>query len=408
MRPEIVPTDEALSIVRAAGKRRQERSPESLLTENGLAERLVSQHGADLRFCHKTAAWYVWSGRHWAEDDTAEVERRAKATIRELYESAASERDPERRQAIAKFAVRSDGDVTIRRVLSRAAAEPAIPIRMSDFDKDPWLLNVGNGVLNLRTRELRPHDRSLMLRGLTGVEYQPGARSETFERFLAEVTGDRNKAEFLQKAFGYSATGLTIEEKLFMPIGPGGTGKSSLLEAVKAALGSYAWTADFGSFIHRPAGGVRNDIAELTGRRYVLSVEVDEGVRLAEGLVKHLTGGDTIRARHLYQAGFEFLPQFKLWLCANHAPRVRDDDSAMWRRILRIPFDGVIPEDRRDPSLKLRLKDPGECGRAILAWIVEGAIRWAEEGLIVPACIREATETYRGAGPASRLPHRLL
>lgn len=376
----------------ANGKGHPDRLP---LTEIGLAERLVSEHGADLRFCHKTNTWYVWSGRHWSDDDTAEVERRAKATVRTLYESAATETDPERRQAIARFAIKSDGDVTIRRVLNRAAAEEGIPVRMTDFDRDPWLLNVGNGVVNLRTGELRSHDRTLMLRGLTGVEYRPDTRSATFERFLEEVTGEKDKADFLQVAFGYSATGMTTEEKLFMPIGPGGTGKSSLLEAVKAALGSYAWTADFESFVHRPAGGVRNDIAELTGRRYVLSVEVDEGVRLAEGLVKHLTGGDTIRARHLYQAGFEFIPQFKLWLCANHAPRVRDDDSAMWRRIVRIPFENVIPENRRDPGLKLRLKDPAECGAAILAWIVEGAIGWSEEGLTIPASIRAATEAYR-------------
>ena len=113
------------------------------------------------------------------------------------------------------------------------------------------------------------------------------------------------------------------------------------------------------------------------------------------GRVKLLTGGDSVRARLLYQQGFEFQPQFKLWLAANHEPKVRHDDSAMWRRILRIPFDCVIPKAKRDPSVKKRLKDPRECGPAILAWAVEGCQRWRDEGLGVPAVVEEATEQYR-------------
>ncbi len=368
------------------------------LTEIGLAERLVERYGADLRFCHQMGKWFLWSGQHWREDQTAEVQRLAKATIRHLYESAASERDPERRQTIARFAIKSDGDVTIRRVLNRAAAEEGIPVVLADFDRDPWGLNCADGVLDLRTGAVKPHARELLMRNYINTEYYPGARSVAWERFLDEVTGgNRDLRDFLQVGLGYSATGDTREEKLFMPIGPAGAGKSTLLEAAKAALGSYAWVADFESFLHRPAGlgGIRNDIAELAGKRFVLSVEVDEGARLAEGLVKHLTGGDTMRARQLYQEGFLFEPQFKLWLAANHAPRARDDDSGLWRRILRIPLEIVVPEDRRDPTLKGRLKTDSECQRAILAWLVEGAIRWHEEGLHVPACIREATAAYR-------------
>ena len=368
------------------------------LTEIGLAERLVERHGADLRYCHQSNRWHVWSGRHWPEDDTAEVQRRAKATIRALYQSAAHEKDPDRRQAIARFAVKSDGDVTIRRVLSRAAAEEGVPVRLADFDRDPWALNCANGVVDLRTGELRAHSRDLLMRNYTGVEYHADARSAVWERFLCDVTGgDPDFQNFLQVASGYSASGDTREEKLFMAIGRAGSGKSTYLEAKKAALGTYAWVADFESFLHRPAGGggIRSDIAELAGKRFVLSVEVDEGARLAEGLVKHLTGGDTMRARQLYQEGFLFQPQFKLWLAANHAPKARDDDSGLWRRILRIPLDTVVPEARRDPTLKARLKADRECQQAILAWLVEGAIRWHEEGLQVPACIRQATEAYR-------------
>jgi len=98
---------------------------------------------------------------------------------------------------------------------------------------------------------------------------------------------------------------------------------------------------------------VRSDVADLAGARFVVSVEVDEGKRLAEGLIKLLTGGDTVRARFLYQDSFEFMPELKLWLCANHAPKARADDSAMWRRILRLPFENVILKGKRDPQVKV-------------------------------------------------------
>jgi putative DNA primase/helicase len=122
---------------------------------------------------------------------------------------------------------------------------------------------------------------------------------------------------------------------------------------------------------------------------------VDEGKKLAEGLVKLVTGGNTVRARFLYQEAFDFVPQFKLWLAANHAPKVKHDDSAMWRRILRIPFENVLPKERCDPTVKARLKNVEECGSAILAWAVEGCLRWREQGLGVPPVVEEATEQYR-------------
>jgi putative DNA primase/helicase len=161
-------------------------------------------------------------------------------------------------------------------------------------------------------------------------------------------------------------------------------------------MGEYAAKADFESFIaRRDSGGPRNDIARLAGARLVLSIEVDEGKRLAEGLVKQLTGGDCITARFLYRESFEFVPQFKLWLAANDAPRVRDDDAAMWRRILRIPFEHSIPKEKRDPRVEATLLDPAVGGSAILAWAVRGCREWQERGLDVPESITRATEAYR-------------
>jgi len=204
--------------------------------------------------------------------------------------------------------------------------------------------------------------------------------------------GDGELADFLQRYFGYCLTGSVAEEKLAFVHGRGGTGKSTFMEALKAVFGEYAVTADFETFLARKAtGGPRPDIARLAGARLVTSIEVDDGKRLAEGLVKQLTGGDTVTARELYAKEFEFVPQFKLVLVANHAPTVHSDDEAMWRRILRVPFDNAIPEAGQDRSVKLILRDPAVSGPAILAWLVEGCLQWQREGLRVPTVVTDAT-----------------
>ena len=368
------------------------------LTDSGNAERLVLRHGVNLRYSHPQSTWWVWTGRHWEPDRTGHVMDLAKTVARELYEAAWGIADVDRRKQTSLWAIKSEATDKKRACLASAQSEQGIPILPEQFDADPWILNCLNGVVNLRTGELRPHRREDLLTRLAPVEYDHAARSPLWEQFLDEATGgDQQLQEFLQRAVGYSLTGDIREEKLFFIHGPEAAGKSTFLETIKSVLGDYAKSTDFETFVQRrEAGAVRNDIAELAGRRFVVSIEVDDGKKLAEGLVKMLTGGDTVRARFLYQESFEFLPQFKLWLAANHAPRVKHDDGAMWRRILRLPFEHVVPESRRDPSVKARLKDVRESGPAILAWAVEGCMRWQEEGLGVPEVVEKATAQYRG------------
>ena len=366
------------------------------MTDAGNARRLVNEHGHDLRYCHAWGKWLVWDGKRWKRDDAGAVVEKAKKTVRAIYAEAAAEPDKEQREALGKWARESERRHRIMDMIALAQSEPGIPVAPLDLDADTFLFNCRKGTVDLRTGNLRPHQREDNITKIAPVDYDPAAKLELWDSFLHTVTdGDSGMMDFLQRAAGYSLTGDTGEEKLFMPHGPGATGKSTFLEAFKSALGEYAATADFEAFLKRSnVGGPRNDIARLAGARLVVSIEVDEGKQLAEGLVKMLTGGDTVAARFLHKEAFEFAPQFKLWLAANHEPKVSDEDTAMWRRILRIPFEHVIPEDQRDPAVKKKLKSP-EARAAILSWAVQGCLAWLRDGLKVPEKVRAATAEYR-------------
>ncbi len=367
------------------------------LTDWGNARRLVARHGDDLLFDYGRGGWLVWDQRRWKPDATAEIKRRAKQTAASIYPEAAAAGTDDERKAIAKHAIASESEMRRRAMISSAESEPGIPVVAEDLDADCWLFNCENGTVNLRNGELQPHNRDDRITKLAPVEYDPDAKSDLWDKFLRRITGgDSELSEFLRRAAGYTLTGDTGEEILLFPFGPEATGKSTLTEAMKAYMGDYAVTADFESFLARRGdAGIRNDIARLDSARLVLSLEVDDGKKLAEGLLKQITGGDTVAARFLHKEFFEFVPQFKLWLAANHRPEVRADDGAMWRRIVQIPFTEIIPEAERDPELKRRFKHDPDERAAILAWAVRGCLDWQEGGLQIPDRVRDYTAEYR-------------
>jgi putative DNA primase/helicase len=206
------------------------------------------------------------------------------------------------------------------------------------------------------------------------------------------LAGRRELIHFLQKAIGYSLTGNTQEQCFFILYGTGANGKSTLLDTLLALLGSYAKQAAPDVLLSKSIDRHPTELADLMGARLVTAIETGEGRRLAENLVKQMTGGDRIKARFMRQDFFEFSPTFKLFLATNHKPQIRGTDYAIWRRIRLIPFTVTIPEEERDPTLpeKLRVELPG-----ILAWAVRGCLAWQHEGLKPPAEVAHATEAYR-------------
>jgi putative DNA primase/helicase len=378
---------EVVSIAKSVGR----YPPGSLpTTDLGNAERLVGRHGHDLVHVYGLG-WHVWTSQLWERDETGQVERRAKETVRSIYEEAAHVAQDEKRKTLAKWAKQSESVSRLGAMIALARSEPGIPLKADQLDADPWLLNVQNGSLDLRTGDLRPHDRSDLITKLAPVAYDRDAEAPAWESFLGRILPNAAVRKFLQRYAGYSLTGDVSEQILLFLYGTGANGKSTLLNTLLEMMGNYAQQAA-PELLTIKRGAHPTELADLQGARFVASIEVEEGKRLAESLVKQMTGGDRIKARFMRRDFFEFDPTHKIWLAANHKPVVRGTDHAIWRRIKLVPFEVTIPEPERDPNLpeKLRAELPG-----ILAWAVRGCLDWQREGLDEPEEIRAATEEYR-------------
>jgi putative DNA primase/helicase len=366
------------------------RPPNFNLTDLGNAERFIAHHGGDVRYCYQWRKWLVWTGLRWERDEAGRVHRLAKETVRSIYREAGDEEDEDRRKALAKHARSSESETRIRAMVELAKSE--VPASPDEFDADAWLLNTNNGTIDLRTGELREHRREDLITKLAPVKYDRGATAPTWERFLERVLPGEELRGFVRRAAGYSATGITSEQCMFIHHGPGANGKSTFQESVTAALGDYAMRTPTETLLVKRPGGVSNDVARLKGARYVTASETEEGRRLAESLVKDLTGQDTISARFMWAEFFDFKPTHALHLSTNHKPEIRGTDAAIWRRIRLIPWAVTIPPGEQDRRLAERLRDelPG-----VLAWLVRGCLEWQREGLQAPEEVRQATRAYR-------------
>lgn len=362
-------------------------------TDMGNAERLVHRFGNDIRFCPARNRWLLWKGSHWEWDDRNDIEKLAKQTVRAIFQEAVTAKD-DKVKDIGKHAVRSESAARIKAMIDLAQTENGVAIRPSELDPDPWLLNVANGTLDLRTGKIRPPSRADLITRKIDTPFDPEAASPLWTKFLHTVmAGNDGLIHFLRKAVGYSLTGETREQVLFFSHGRGANGKSTFIETITGLMGAFSKHTRPETFMLKNTdSSANNDLAELEGCRMVAAVELEEGKRLAEVLTKQATGGDTLKARYLFQEFFEFQSQFKLWLCGNHKPRITGTDLAIWRRIRLIPWTVTIPENEQDKELTAKLKAewPG-----ILAWAVQGCLDWQREGLTAPVEVMAATASYR-------------
>lgn len=363
--------------------------------DTGNAERLFDAFGDMLRFCYTEKKWLYYYEGKWYTDNIGYIRQLAdSATMLQEQERILYAHDEEMLKAFDRHLKKSRSFAGKTNMIREA--EHYAPILPQNLDRNKAVIGAKNGIIDLKTGELLPHDREAYLTKQCPVIYNPDAPDpKLWLQFLSDIFGgDPYMLDYIQKCVGYSLTGSTSEQCAFFLFGTGRNGKSTFLEIVRGILGDYATNIQPQTIMVNPKSGnaPSSDIARLKGARLVTSVEPNEGMRLDEGLLKQLTGDDVVTARKMFSEEFEFKPEFKLWMATNHKPLIRGTDTGIWRRIHLIPFEVQIPIDRVDKKLKYKLVKESE---GILKWAVQGCIRWQNEGLSMPQKVLEAVREYQ-------------
>jgi putative DNA primase/helicase len=364
------------------------------LTDTYEAERLAELYSSDLRYDHQRGSWFIYRTHTWRQDRNGEIQRFAVDCARGLQQEATLIPDTTAREAILRFGKFCQSKPGISRVLSIAQNLQPFAITGEEWNRDPWLMGVSNGVVDLRNAELRQGQREDLVSLSLGVPYEPDADCPRWKRFVSEIfAGDETLVEYLQRVLGYTLTGRTTEQIWFLLVGDGANGKSTLLTVIGYVLGDYAKTVPFSMFELPNRSSVPDDVATLVDRRYVNASESIEAAKLNEARIKALTGSDRITARPLYGQWIEFEPQLKLFLSCNQKPKVADESHGFWRRVHVVPFNERFDGDRRDNHLTATLKAEAS---GVLNWILEGCLLWQVHGLMPPAAVLAATSNYEG------------
>lgn len=381
------------------------------LTDYGNAQRLVFREGKDLRFA--LDKWLVWDSKRWRQDKTGEVIRRVKNMVRSIPTELPPDAPKDARKKLSDHAFASESGRAIRETARLAESEPGVAVDPSELDGDAFLFNCQNGTIDLRTGEIRPHRREDLLTKISPVDFASDARCPEWEKFLSRVfssdpdnpaaPGDPEVIGFVQRLCGYCLTGDIREQVLPILWGGGSNGKSTFLNVLRWIFGKgYYAKAPRGLLMARKVESHPTELTILDGARLVVSTESAQDARLSEDLVKDLTGGEAITARHMREDFYEFDPTHKLFHCTNHQPRIAETDDGIWRRVILVAFrvkfwnpdkGEVGPEHlKQDKGLSDRLRQelPG-----ILAWIVRGCLEWQRTGLRAPKTVQEETAAYR-------------
>lgn len=319
--------------------------------------------------------------------------RLALETARTLFAQAAKIGAQDTREVWVKHALLCERSAGLKNSVELVKSIPGVTVGVAELDANLMLLNVENGTVDLRTGKLAPHTPANLITKIAPVTYDPNAKCPHWLAFQEKITAnDADLIAFKQRAFGYGLTGETTEHALFIAWGEGRNGKSTELGTVAKIMGDYARTTQFDTFAVKKGEGIRNDLADLAGTRFVSASEGEGGQRLAEGLVKQMTGGDPIKARFLHKEFFEFIPSFKAFLATNHKPVIRGTDEGIWARIKLIPYSVTIPPEERDKKLSSKLE--GEKS-GILNWLLDGCKNWLHNGLGAAEAVNKATKSYR-------------
>jgi putative DNA primase/helicase len=361
------------------------------LTEITLSEKFVQDHKDDIRFCYQSKKWYVYNGQKWRVDNSGTLELMVVDCVKSLYSNASLIDNSDTR----KIYLRKVESLNTRAGASNVLylARSRCPIDENELDVDPNLLNVRNGTINLQTYELQPHKREDMLSKMAEVDYIPDAQCPLWLAHLQLIFNDQTLIDDFQKIAGYCLFAGNPDAKIFILYGRGRNGKSVSLTVLQHIYGTYSCSIAPESLMMKKGESVRTDLLHMVGARLICSVEPKKTSRLDESLIKSATGGDMLTARHLYGEEIDFKLTGKILLATNYKPQIGDQSTAMWERVVLIPFDTYIPPEKQDPAIveKLLNESPG-----ILNWCIEGLKKYRADGrLILSKKITDATTDYQ-------------
>lgn len=374
----------------------------------GNAQRVVDRFGTEILWIKDTEQWAAYDGGRWSfRGSNTEVWTRIVATIDGLLDEADNYDDTEpvfdpgdkptkderlsERERFLKFARAQRYRPKLGAAREILQAHPALHVHMDHFDRPELLLNVANGVVDLTTGELHPHDRTLYLMQQSQVRYEPGARAPMWLDFLASVMPDEERRAYLARVVGYTLTGSTQEQAMFIHHGDGSNGKGVFMRVLMALLGDYAQSVPRSTLLAKQGDSIPNDVARMMGKRLLATTETSAGKKLDDELVKQLTGEDTMSARFMRAEFFDFRPVGKIHLATNYLPNV-GSGHGMARRLQDIGWDVTVPAHKRVPKLDEKIM-AAEAG-GVLNWAVAGCVEWQRTGLSVPAAVQEKTREH--------------
>lgn len=379
--------DEELERIAQSAERYQEGT---LLDDIGNAARFANRHADAARYA-AGLGWLAWDGTRWKRDESLGVVELAKETARSFHLDAAASESESRRAALTKHAKESAQKGRIDAMISFARSVPAISVSASSIDADPWLLNVRNGSIDLRTGILREHRRDDVCSKIAGCELGSGEPT-LWLSFLERILPDAEEREFLRRWAGYSLTGIVSEEALAFLHGDGANGKSTFLLTMQAILGDYFVKAGMGLLDSRKHQEHPAELMPLRGARFVWTSETDKAAVWNEARVKDLSSKDPVTARYMRENPVTWKPTHKLWVAGNHRPKIQGTDLGIWRRIRLVPFAETITEAEKIVNFEetLRVEHP-----RVLRWMLDGCLAWQRLGLTPPKIVQDATAAYR-------------
>ena len=376
-------------------------SAQDITSDLGRSKRFSSKYTGQLYWCQEIKSWLIWNGKYWDDDRRLAVLQMAKAVIEEMVgEAIEAQRKaytPEAQAAANKLfkeTCKGRSEKAIKSMLELAKGD--LPITSEELDADPFLLNCQNGIVDLRTGQLLPHDSSHNMSKIAGTNYEPIKKFQLFDKFLELITcGDKELADYLRDVCGMAAIGKVFYEGICMFHGNGQNGKTTFLNAVSRVFGNYAYSINPELLMVQKDGKQPLGIVQISGKRFVTAMETEEGRRLSGAMLKKLASTDPITGRDLYQKDRTFLPSHTLIMATNFLPKVSSTDVGTWRRILVVPFRASIRSDRQIKDYASQLFE--QDGDAMLSWIVEGAMRYVSKRyqIKIPEAVSNTTKSYR-------------